>query len=130
MEDRADLAELWIEAFELNGCQVLHCLNATVAIDALETQRFDLIVTDMFVPGDKGGLHLLAKLATLRNAPPVIAVTGAPGPLTTASDSNQVNFFLAQAQRLGAMATLEKPFSISTLIETAQALWEYQQKRA
>ncbi len=122
MEDNVGLALNWKQAFELNQCDVVLSHNGDEAARYLETEKFDLVITDLFVPNTNGGLHVLMKLFTMgRDAPPAIAVTGEI--LSTGDDYN-ANVFLEQASRLGAAKHLQKPFPVGELILVAQSLWE------
>ena len=122
MEDNLALGLEWVSAFELNQCDVTLCDNVRDAIDFLEAAPFDLLVTDLFVNEEQGGLHLLRKLATLESKPPpIIAVTGAVIPNRNESDRN---IFLETARLLGATTYIQKPFPAGELVLMAHELWE------
>lgn len=98
------------------------CYNVDDASVLLESAQYDLVITDMFVPNGKGGLHIIGKLILMGEAaPPVIAVTGQR---STAYPRGDTNLFLAQAKRLGASAAMEKPFAASELLAVAKKLWD------
>jgi CheY-like chemotaxis protein len=123
MEDNLSLAMDWRDAFELNGHQVTLCHTGDEAIVNLEEFEFDLVVTDMFVPKGKGGLHVIGKLATMgADAPVTIAVTGARGQSEYPLEST--NIFLNQAKRLGSSVCIEKPFPAAELLMLARKLWD------
>ena len=121
MEDNMSLAFEWRDVFELNGHKVTLSHNGEDAIAHLDDTKFDLVVTDMFVPNQKGGLHILGKLMIMKTkAPPVIAVTGTKR--YTESDDEK-NFFLRQAEQFGTSETLEKPFAAGELVLIAEKIW-------
>jgi len=121
MEDNMPLAFEWRDAFELNGHRVTLSHNGGDAIAHLDTTEFDLVVTDMFVPSQKGGLHVLGKLMLMKSkAPPVIAVTGTK---RYARSEEEENFFLRQAEYFGTSETLEKPFAPAELVLIADKIW-------
>jgi len=122
MEDNVGLALNWKLAFELNACEVVLSHSGDEAIDFLEAEKFDLVITDMFVPNKNGGLHVLMKLFTMgRDAPPAIAVTGE---IHSMGDNYTTNVFLDQASRLGAAKHLQKPFPAGELVLMAHSFWE------
>lgn len=122
MEDNLALGLEWVSAFELNQCEVSLCDNVRDAIDLLETDFYDLLITDLFVNEEEGGLHLLRKLATLESkTPPIIAVTGAVIPDKSETDKN---LFLETARILGASSYIEKPFPAAELVLMAHDLWD------
>jgi len=56
MENDIRLAIEWVSAFELNQYQVALCDNVEDAIEFLETETFDLVITDLFMDEKEGGL--------------------------------------------------------------------------
>jgi len=121
MEDNRDLAIDWKQTFELNQCDVEVVHNGDDAQLFLESEHFDLVITDLFVEGHKGGLHVLSCLVQMgEEAPPSIAVTGS---FSYSSTSVEKNLFLEQASRLGASVHLAKPFQPIELVSIAQSLW-------
>jgi CheY-like chemotaxis protein len=96
---------------------------------ALSTQREadpDLVITDLFMPGEDG----LQTIMTLRDAAPnlpIIAISG--GPRGRAGET--CRSMLDAAKTLGASVTLEKPFSreqiydaVSTALGESSAVQE------
>lgn len=115
------LALDWKVAFETNGYRTTLCFDGTTACEHLENTMFDLVITDMFVNEGRGGLHVIGTLISLKHkAPPVVAVTGKKRFSRYAADSS--NYFLDQAHRLGATASIEKPFTALELVQVAETL--------
>lgn len=125
VEDNTPLALEWKAAFELNDAVVTICHNGDEALMYLESHKFDLVITDIFVNEGRGGLHVLLKLFQMGpSAPPAIAVTGARGPLRESLSSSQAhNVFLEQASRLGSSVNILKPFPAAELVRLARELW-------
>ena len=122
MEDNLALGLEWVSAFELNQCEVTLCDNVRDVIDFLEVEIYDLLITDLFVNEEEGGLHLLRKLATLEGKiPPIIAVTGAVIPNSNETDKN---LFLETARILGATSYIQKPFPAGELVLMAHDIWD------
>src|SRR5438309_10322554 len=90
------------------GHEATVCDNAARAIDLLRRDSFDLILSDVVMPG-KNGLELLADLKTARVKTPVVLISG------------QANIEMAvKATRLGALDFLEKPLSTDKLLVTVE----------
>ena len=122
MEDNLALGLEWVSAFELNQCEATLCDNVSDAFDFLEAGNFDLLVTDLFVNEEQGGLHLLRRVATLEGkSPPIIAVTGAVIPNRNEMDRN---LFLESARILGATNYIQKPFPSGELVLMAHEIWD------
>jgi len=75
------------------------------ALQLLEAQPFDLVLTDIMMPG-LDGMGVLAHLARHYPELPVVAMTGR-------RDSS----YLRSAAQLGACRTLYKPFNLEELQE-------------
>lgn len=121
MEDNALLAHEWKDVFELNGHKVTLTHNGEDAVAQLDETKFDLVITDLFVPGQKGGLHVVGKILRMRRgAPPIIAITGQKRIRDTEEDTN---YFLRQVEQLGISQTLEKPFPAAELLLIADKFW-------
>jgi len=106
-DDASTLASL-SRAFRLAGYEAVVCDNATRAIALLRTDRFDLVLSDVVMPG-KDGLSMLADLREAGIATPVIMISG------------QATVDMAvRATRLGAVDFLEKPISADKLLLTVE----------
>ncbi len=122
LEDNLALALEWVSTFELNQCEVTLCDNVRDALDFLESETYDLLITDLFLNEQQGGLYLLREIAKLEiSAPPIIAVTGAVIPNQSETDRN---IFLESARLLGATTYIQKPFPAGELVVMAHDLWE------
>ena len=122
LEDNIPLALEWKKTFELNGADAIITHTAKETLELLKLERFDLVVTDLFIRGVQDGLSILVQLIRMnRRRPPVITVTSAF--LPTASDTES-NLFIQQAKRLGAAATIQKPFPAGELVALAADIWD------
>src|SRR5271167_1890731 len=108
VDDDANTLASLSRAFRLAGHEAVVCDNADRALDLAKTQRFDMIFSDVVMPG-KDGLALLAELKTAGVAAPVVMVSG------------QANIEMAvRATRLGAVDFLEKPLTTDKLLVTVE----------
>src|ERR1019366_7292237 len=95
-------------AFRLEGHEAAVCDNATKALELAMSQPFDLILSDVVMPG-KDGLTLLEELKNQGVATPVVMMSG------------QAHIEMAvRATRLGALDFLEKPISTDKLLLTVE----------
>src|SRR5262249_61643348 len=73
-DDQSTLASL-SRAFRLAGYEAVVCDNATRAISLLQQERFDLVFSDVVMPG-KDGLSMLADLREMGVTTPIIMISG------------------------------------------------------
>src|SRR5262252_3799255 len=104
-DDQNTLASL-SRAFRLAGHEATVCDNAARALELVRTQTFDVMLSDVVMPG-KDGLALLEDVRNLGITLPVVMISG------------QANIEMAvRATRLGAVDFLEKPLSTDKLLLT------------
>jgi DNA-binding NtrC family response regulator len=106
-DDQSTLASL-SRAFRMAGYEAVVCDNAARAITLLKSERFDLVFSDVVMPG-KDGLTMLAEVRELGIATPIIMISG-QATVETA----------VRATRLGAVDFLEKPISSEKLLLTVE----------
>jgi DNA-binding NtrC family response regulator len=95
-------------AFRLAGHEATVCDNAGRALELLRTESFDLILSDVVMPG-KSGLELLEDLKKTGVKTPIVLISG------------QANIEMAvRATKLGALDFLEKPLSTDKLLVTVE----------
>ena len=87
--------------------------NGSEALDIMETQSFDLIITDVIMP-DCDGIELVM---TVRKKLPDIKVIVMSGGGRVRADH-----YLNLAEKLGAARVFEKPFNTAELRETVSEL--------
>ncbi len=108
VDDDANTLASLARAFRLAGHEAVVCDNADRALDLAKAQHFDMILSDVVMPG-KDGLTLLAELKAAGVQTPVVMVSG------------QANIEMAiRATRLGAVDFLEKPLSTDKLLVTVE----------
>jgi DNA-binding NtrC family response regulator len=104
-DDQNTLASL-ARAFRLAGHEATVCDNANRALELIKSQAFDIMLSDVVMPG-KDGLALLEDVRNLGVTLPVVMISG------------QANIEMAvRATRLGAVDFLEKPLSTDKLLLT------------
>jgi DNA-binding NtrC family response regulator len=81
-------------------------VSAEQALQELEGQPFDLVVTDYLLSGRMDGLGVLAALPMARSRPPAILLS-----------ANHDRHIEALAIKLGAFAVFKKPFGFQPFLE-------------
>ena len=106
VDDDANTLASLARAFRLAGHEATVCDNAGRALELAKSQAFDMMLSDVVMPG-KDGLTLLEELRGLGITLPVVMISG------------QANIEMAvRATRLGAIDFLEKPLSTEKLLLT------------
>ena len=109
IDDELDLLSLMDRILEDRDHDVTSVYNGRDVLEGLVGSDFDLVITDMIMPG-VDGLEVLAHLAQLNPHIKVIAISGG-GYFTP-------DFLLDLAAKFGAVSTLEKPFQRSEFVAT------------
>ena len=108
IDDDANTLASLSRAFRLAGHEATVCDNATRAVELLRNEKFDLIFSDVVMPG-KSGLEFLEEIKNAGIKAPVILISG------------QANIEMAvRATKLGALDFLEKPLSTDKLLVTVE----------
>src|SRR6202158_1580058 len=106
-DDPNTLASL-SRAFRLAGYEATVCDSAVRALELIRAERFDVIFSDVVMPG-KDGISLLEDLKAAGTTTPVVMISG------------QASVEMAvRATRLGAVDFLEKPLSTEKLLVTTE----------
>ncbi len=103
VEDRETLRRMLVRALEEENYEVVDVPDGSTAISRLEGESFDLVLTDLKLPG-ASGLEVLAASRRVQPMTPVIVMT-AYGTVETA----------VEAMKAGALDFVEKPVEIDDL---------------
>ena len=94
VDDEANTLASLSRAFRLAGHEATVCDNAAKALELAKSQSFDLVLSDVVMPG-RDGLSLLEELKTQGVTTPIVMMSG------------QAHIEMAvRATRLGALAHL------------------------
>src|ERR1700757_823673 len=108
VDDDANTLASLSRACRLAGHEGIVCENASRAVELLRSEKFDLIFSDVVMPG-KSGLEFLEEIKNAGVKAPVILISG------------QANIEMAvRATKLGALDFLEKPLSTDKLLVTVE----------
>ena len=117
-EDDKEMRGLLTLMLRKEGYQVCECVDGLSLLDMLssfflpdeEHENFDLIISDIRMPGVTG-MEILMGANELEDFPPII--------LITAFGDKETHM---QAERLGAVALLDKPFDIDEMLMKVRAI--------
>ena len=108
VDDEANTLASLARAFRLGGHEATVCDSAAKALELAKSHNFDLIFSDVVMPG-KDGLSLLEELKAQGVTAPVVMMSG------------QAHIEMAvRATKLGALDFLEKPISTEKLLLTVE----------
>ena len=105
VDDELSMREFLKILLEKEGYDVTPVAEATSAIDQINSGSFDLVISDIKMPG-MGGLTLLEKIKEIDSSLPVIMITA------FASPENAVI-----AMKSGAFDYITKPFKVDEIIK-------------
>ena len=108
VDDEANTLASLSRAFRLAGHEATVCDNAARAVELAKSEHFDMIFSDVVMPG-RDGLSLLEELRAQGVTTPVVMMSG------------QAHIEMAvRATKLGALDFLEKPISTDKLLLTVE----------
>ncbi len=110
VDDNASILRFLASALTSNGCRVTTASTAEEALELLGDDPFDLVLSDVKMPG-LSGLDLLRAIKGKQPGTPVVLITGVPS-------VNSAVFGL----RHGAYDYLPKPFSVAEVKELIHRL--------
>lgn len=118
VDDEANTLASLSRAFRLAGHEATVCDNPSKALELAQSQTFDLILSDVVMPG-KDGLTLLEDIKSHGVRTPVVMMSG------------QAHIEMAvKATKLGALDFLEKPISTEKLLLTLENTLRLQRLQA
>ena len=113
VDDDTQVLDVMSEMLKLEGHHVTLAENGKQAVEQVEAEDFDLVITDLIMP-EKEGLETISDIKKTHSDLPIIAISG--GGRIGPQD------YLETARHIGADATLAKPFARKELISTVDAL--------
>lgn len=113
VDDEPDIVEILAFSFKHAGFSQVHTASSGNQAAAIAKElAFDIVVTDVRMP-DGDGLLLLAEITKAYANPPVVVF------LTAFADLS-----LEEAQRLGALSLLSKPFDLNRVVSLCTEAYE------
>ena len=112
IDDNDALRQLIKAVLRRRSHEVVEARDGTEGSDALKACAFDMVITDIVMPG-KTGLDLIREFHADGGQAKILAISG--------GGDGGVDH-LATARSLGAHGTLGKPFTTGELVEAVQRL--------
>ena len=112
VDDEESIRDLLRLVLTGEGYSVVTANDGEEAIEHLEAQRFDLVITDLVMPR-VNGVEVLRAAKRIDSNFPVIVITGYPSVET-----------VTELVRLGAGDYLTKPFNVDVVLVTVAKLLE------
>jgi len=115
VDDEKPIRDILEHALTSSGFHVHTAADGFEALSLARHHRFDLVITDMVMPG-KDGIETIMELRRTLPGIKIIAMSG--GQSTGSGD------FLPLAKTLGASAVLKKPFNRETFFDSVRGVLE------
>lgn len=106
IDDESALREVIRRMLESAGHQVVEAQNGRMGIQAFQAAPFDVVLTDIIMP-EQEGMETIAQMRKLNERVRIVAMSG--------GGIKDLDVLLV-ARRLGADATLPKPFRRDNLL--------------
>lgn len=116
VEDDPSVRRFLRQALENAGYEVIVGTNGQEGISRYRESPTDLIITDIVMPG-KDGLALIMAIQNEFPDSKLIAISG--------GNARATDEMLLMAEKFGALRTLQKPFSVSVLLDAVREALEY-----
>jgi CheY-like chemotaxis protein len=113
IDDMAGVRRAVVAMLSRAGHKVTATGNGAEGVEMLRSRRFDVVVTDMLMPGTDGA-DVLSHIGAMPNRPRVIAISGGGAGLSAEG--------ALRLARLKADAFLEKPFDSADLLAAVDKL--------
>jgi len=110
VDDEEDLREVLRDEFTLAGAKVLEAGNGRAAFDIVRSQKINLVLSDVRMPGGDG-IELLGKIRSLGHAAPAVVL------MSGYSDATHEDGLQA-----GADAVFSKPFDLELLVKAVERI--------
>ncbi len=114
VDDETPIREMLSETLRLEGYECVAAADGDQAIDALAEHAFDVVVTDIHMPG-KEGLQLIKEVRKQHPSLKIVAISGGQPGLKPGCN-------LELASMFGADITCHKPLDIDAFLETLATL--------
>lgn len=108
IEDDEDLRPVLAGILRASGFKVTEVNEGAAALKAAAAHPPDIVISDIVMEGMEGIAAIMA-LRKLLSDVPIVAISGS-------------QMYLANSEKLGADATLLKPFTRDTLLDTVNGL--------
>src|SRR6267378_4653552 len=112
IDDQEAIRRVVRRALERDGHEVFEASDGELGMEILESQSFEVVVTDIFMPGQDG----IVTLRQIRKRFPAVKVIVISG-----GDSTGILDLRQDAELLGAVKSLQKPFNAREIVDKVRA---------
>ncbi len=120
IDDQEPIRRIVRRALELQGHQVLDASDGEMGMQVLARHGADVVITDIFMPG-QDGILTLRQIRKLYPDVKVIVMSG--------GDSTGMMDLRRDAELLGAVRSLPKPFNAKEIIDLVRQVVEGEQEK-
>ena len=113
IDDQESIRRVVRRALEQDGHEVFDASDGEVGMEILESQSFDVVITDIFMPGQDG----IVTLRQVRKRFPKVKVIVISG-----GDSTGMMDLREDAELLGAVKSLQKPFNAREIMDVVKSV--------
>jgi|ERR1041384_3559409 DNA-binding NtrC family response regulator len=113
IDDQEAIRRVVRRALEQDGHEVFDASDGEIGMEILESQSFEVVITDIFMPGQDG----IVTLRQIRQRFPAVKVIVISG-----GDSTGIMDLRQDAEMLGAVKSLQKPFNAREIMDVVRSL--------
>jgi DNA-binding NtrC family response regulator len=115
IDDQEPIRRIVRRALEQAGHEIADAADGALGMQLLERESFDVVITDIFMPGQDG----ILTLRQIRKQFPAVKVVVMSG-----GDSTGILDLRKDAELLGAVKSLQKPFTAREIVELVRSAME------
>ena len=113
IDDQDSIRRVVRRALEQDGHEVFDASDGELGMEILESHSFDIVITDIFMPGQDG----IVTLRQVRKRFPEVKVIVISG-----GDSTGMMDLRQDAELLGAVKSLQKPFNAREIMDLVRSV--------
>jgi len=113
IDDQDSIRRVVRRALEQDGHEVFDASDGELGMEILESHSFDVVITDIFMPGQDG----IVTLRQVRKRFPEVKVIVISG-----GDSTGMMDLREDAELLGAVKSLQKPFNAREIMDVVRSV--------
>jgi DNA-binding NtrC family response regulator len=113
IDDQDSIRRVVRRALEQDGHEVFDASDGELGMEILESHSFDVVITDIFMPGQDG----IVTLRQVRKRFPAVKVIVISG-----GDSTGMMDLRQDAELLGAVKSLPKPFNAREIMDVVRSV--------
>lgn len=113
VDDQDEFRRMLNRMLSQEGYEVIEAANGRIALEKYSEMKFDLVITDLFMP-EKDGFETIMELKRINPDAKIIGISGG-------GQAKDISL-LASMKAFGASSVLEKPFEKEVLLSVIQNL--------